>query len=56
VASRNGLIHDAANVWKGLTVNGINGDVVTNGKSHEYLDEEIVDTFFKIYSTNKNNI
>jgi len=56
VANKDGLAHDAVNVWKGLTVNGINGDVVRIGKSQEYSNEEIVDTFFKIYSANKNNI
>lgn len=56
VSKSYGFDIDADNVWKGFTVKGINGNVVTIGKSHEYSNEEIVEVFFQIYSANKNII
>lgn len=56
VVKNYGMDLDDVNVWKGLKVKEIKGNVVITGKSHQFHDEEIVDIFFQIYSANKDII
>ena len=56
IKAKYGLDSDKANKWKGLAVNEINSDGIITGESSEFSDIEIIDTFFQIYSVNKDMI